>query len=209
MIFRKPPYSGTLTVSSRIFFPFLFLQKSNLRKLFLCALIICHVLIATGQSYLGAISKQVNFREGPGSEYKTISSLKPGTQIFIVSLETEYDFYNIIDIRTNKTGYVHKSFVTIGKQLPKSEDGLFTPNGSTEDYESQIEIFNNTSLTLTLKLNSQFYSFTPKEKRNIALSPTTYNFIASAPGVIPNYGTETLQSNTKYTWQFYIVTRRR
>lgn len=63
------------------------------------------------QSYLGTITKQVNFREGPGSDYEIISSLKPGTEIFISSLETDNDFYNVIDIKSNKEGYVHRSFV--------------------------------------------------------------------------------------------------
>lgn len=52
--------------------------------------------IVLSQSYLGTISKQVNFREGPGSDYSIIRSLKPGMQIFITSLETENDYYNII-----------------------------------------------------------------------------------------------------------------
>jgi hypothetical protein len=39
------------------------------------------------QSYLGTITKQVNFREGSRTEDNIISSLKPKTQIFIVSLE--------------------------------------------------------------------------------------------------------------------------
>ena len=46
------------------------------------------------QSYLGNITKQVNFREGPGSDYEIIKSLKPGSQIFISSLDTDDDFYN-------------------------------------------------------------------------------------------------------------------
>ena len=62
---------------------------------------------------------------------------------------------------------------------------------------------------MTLKLNSESYTFKAKEKKTITLTPSTYDFIASAPNVIPNYGSETLESNTKYTWEFYIVTRRR
>ena len=69
------------------------------------------------QSYLGTVTKQANFREGAGKEYDVIGSLMTGSQIFIVSLETENDFYNIIDIRTNKQGYIHKSFVEVGSSI--------------------------------------------------------------------------------------------
>jgi uncharacterized protein YraI len=63
------------------------------------SLILFFIFLATSlysQSYLGTITKQVNFREGPGSEYSIIRSLKIGMQIFITSLETENDYYNII-----------------------------------------------------------------------------------------------------------------
>lgn len=69
------------------------------------------------QSYLGNITKQVNFREGPGSDYEIIKSLKPGSQIFISSLDTDDDFFNIVDIESDIEGYVHKSYVKIGKLI--------------------------------------------------------------------------------------------
>ena len=160
------------------------------------------------QSYLGTIIKQVNFREGSTANDNIISTLKPNTQVFIISLETENDYYNIIDIATNSEGYVHKSFVKIGKLVSKSNQSVFTPTGKSSSYNSEVEIFNNTSLTLTLKMNDELYYFEPYETKNMSFSPGEYDFRASAPGVIPYLGTENLNSNQGYSWQFYIVTRR-
>ncbi len=174
--------------------------------IFILSTLLCSLTLSA-QSYLGTITKQSNFREGPGKDYDVIGSLKPGTQIFIISIETENDFYNIIDIKTNKEGYVHKSFVKLGKQVKENEQGVFTPSGESKSYNPELEIFNNTSLTLTLKLNTETYSFSPKEKRTITVTPGAISYRASAPGVIPNIGTENLKSNEGYTWQFYIVTR--
>jgi len=162
-----------------------------MKKLFFLTLLLLTASVGFSQSYLGWVTKQVNFRQGPGTDYGVISSLKQGTQIFIVSLETD------------------KSFVKLGDIVEKNERGMFTPSGKTSTYNPEIEIFNNTSMTLTLKLNSETYSFSPKQKRTITLSPGTYNYRASAPGVIPNIGTEYMESNMGYTWQFYIVTERR
>lgn len=158
------------------------------------------------QSYLGWTTKQVNFRESPSTDATILSSLKGGTQIFIVSLETENDFYNVIDIETNTEGYVHKNLVKVGKQVKENEQGMFTPSGETTSYNPDIEIFNNTNKTLTLKLNSESYSFSAKEKRTLTVTPGTISYRASAPGVLPNIGTEYLKSNQGYTWEFYIVT---
>lgn len=186
--------------------PSLFSTIRGKRILFFLFVLLFTGLTSFAQSYLGSITKQVNFREGPGTDYNVISSLKAGTQIFIVSLETENDFYDIIDIRTNKEGYVHKSFIKIGKQVKENDPGVFTPSGETTSYNPEVEVFNNTNLTLTLKLDAESYSFSPKEKRTITLSPGAISYRASAPGVIPNIGTEHLKSNEGYTWQFYIIT---
>ena len=163
----------------------------------------------TAQSYLGRVIKQVNFREGAGKDFPVISSLKVGSQIFIVSLETENDFYNIIDIATDKEGYIHKSFVKIGQEVEKNEQGMFTPSGQTTNFNPEIEIYNNTNLNLTLKLNKDIYYFAPQQKKTLTMLPGTCSYRASAPNVIPNIGTEFIQSNQGYTWQFYITTERR
>jgi uncharacterized protein YgiM (DUF1202 family) len=180
-----------------------------MKKLLLLTILIITATTGFSQSYLGQVTKPVNFREGAGTDYKVISSLKLGTPLFIISLETENDFYNVIDIATDKEGYIHKSFVKVGKEIKKNEQGMFSPSGETEEYSPEIEIYNNTKLTLTLKLNLETYSFPPQAKKKITLSPGDCNYRASAPNVIPNIGTENIQSNHAYTWQFYIRTEKR
>lgn len=180
-----------------------------MKKLLIIIFLQITAITGFGQSYLGWVTKQVKFRQGPSTNYEVISSLRAGTQIFIISRDSENNYYNIIDIATNREGYINKSFVKFGQMIEKNEQGMFTPSGKTSTYNPDIEIFNNTSLTLTLKLNTETYSFSPKQKKTITLSPGTYDYRASAPGVIPNIGTENMESNMGYTWQFYIVTERR
>jgi hypothetical protein len=176
-----------------------------IHTIFILLIMLCSVT-TIAQSFLGTITKQVNFRGGPGIDYNVVGSLKPGTQLFIVSLNAENDFYDVIDIQTNKEGYVHKSFVKVGKQVKENKEGIFSSNGETSSYNPEVEVFNNTRLTLTLKLNDETYSFNAQEKRKITVSPGAISYRASAPGVIPSIGTERVESKEGYTWQFYIVT---
>jgi hypothetical protein len=173
---------------------------------FICLLFFS--LNANSQSYLGWVTGQVNFRSGPSKNYEVIKTLKPGSQIFINSLEEDSGFYSVIDIETNLEGYVHKSFVKLGKLVPFNNEGVFTPDERITDFNSKAEIFNNTEKELTVKLNNEVYSFAPSEKRTITLSPGNYVYRASAPGVIPAIGNEKFDNNMSYKWQFYIVTRR-
>lgn len=162
-----------------------------------------------GQSYLGTITKQVNFRAGSSTNDNIISSLKPQTQVFIISLETENDYYNVIDIKTDKEGYIHKSFIKVGKLVNRSTESVFSPTGKSSSFNPELKIFNNTSKTLTLKLNTQVHYFKAYETKNITTPPDNYDFRASAPGVIPYIGTERLNSNQGYSWQFYITSTTR
>lgn len=75
----------------------------------------------SAQSYLGKIIKQVNLREDPDKKYGIIKSLKPGANIFIISLDSENDFYNVIDINSDQEGYVSKSFINVGKEVKRNQ----------------------------------------------------------------------------------------
>lgn len=178
-----------------------------MKKSILLSITIAVSVTCFSQSYLGWITSKVNFREQPSTNASIIGSLNPGAQIFIVSLSTDNEFYNIIDIQTNTEGYVSKKYVNVGKQLKENEEGIFTPNGQSSSYSPELEIYNNTKLNLTLKLNSQTYTFNPREKRTLEISAGTITYRASAPGVIPDFGTETIESNQNYSWQFYIISR--
>jgi hypothetical protein len=180
-----------------------------MKRIAFIAIGVCISLMGLCQSYLGWTIKQVNFRESPSTDAPILSSLQAGTNLFLVSLDTENGFYNVIDIETNTEGYVHMNFVKVGKEVSENDQGIFTPTGETSDYNPDVEIFNNTDLTLTLKLNSQTYYFSSYEKRTLTLSPGKISYRASAPGVIPNIGTEEMKNNQAYTWEFYIVTRHR
>lgn len=180
-----------------------------MKKTLLLTILLLTSVVGFSQSYLGWITTQVNFREGPSTEYSIINSLPRGTQIFIVSTESQNDYYNIINIATNKEGFVHKNYIKLGDVVERNEGGIFTPSGQSSSYKPEIEIYNNTKLTLTLKLNAKLFSFSPHERKSISLPPGTYNYRASAPGVIPNIGTENMKNNMNYSWQFYIVTEMR
>lgn len=180
-----------------------------MKKLIKIFFLLCFCNFGYSQSYLGTITKQVNLRSDASSYGLILKSLKPGNQIFISSLDTENDYYNVIDIASNKEGFVKKSFVRVGKLVSKSTESVFTPDGQSTDYNPEVKIYNNTNKTLTLKMNTELFYFSPHETKNISLYPGEYDFRASAPGVIPYIGTENLNGNQSYSWQFYIVTSRR
>lgn len=139
------------------------------------------------QSFLGRVIKQVNFKEDAGKDYPIISLLKVGTQLSIVSLETKNEFYNIIDIASDKDDYIHKSLVKFGQEIEKNVQGMFVQSRQTENYNPEIEMDNNTILTLTLKLNIETYAIALQQKKTILMSSGINKYRALATFIISKY----------------------
>jgi hypothetical protein len=162
--------------------------------------------ILISQSYLGVTSQNVNLREGPGTEHNILKLLKQNSYVFIYSLEKFNDFYLVIDIETNIEGFVHKNFTNVLRAIDKNEEGIFEPIEKISNINPSIEIYNNTPKTLTLKMNDVRYTFHAYEKKTLEFSPGIYDYYASAPLVIPDYGSEKLENYYSYAWEFYIIT---
>lgn len=160
------------------------------------------------QSYLGYTTKKVAMRDGPGKEYEVLLTLQKNSPVFLFSMTTENDYYHIIDIETNTEGYIPSTYIKNIENLKKTSDKVFSSTGPISSYNPEIRVYNNTSKKMTLKLNSTAYIFDPQESKTIYLSPGTYNFTASASGVIPNYGSKYFEQGMGYEWEFYIITTR-
>lgn len=166
------------------------------------------VLIANAQSYLGYVNKTVNFRTEANTNCKVISSLQQGAALFVISKVKVNGYYQVLDIETNIEGFVHSNYVQLDKMIPKNEEGIFTPVGKTSSVNPVIKIHNNTNITLTLKLNDDIYYFAPQERKTLTLTSGQYSYRASAPGVLPDYGVESMIKSYEYEWSFYISTSR-
>ncbi|MFW5871985.1 MAG: SH3 domain-containing protein [bacterium] len=176
------------------------------KKIFIVFLLVFFSVSVKAQSYLGYVTTTVNFRSEPNTSCRILGSLQRGNALFIISKDKVNGFYHVLDIETNKEGYVHGNYVQIDKELPENEQGIFTPTGKISEYKPVVKIYNNTDKTLTLKLNDEIYTFSPHQRRSLTLSSGSYSFRASAPGVLPNYGTENIENNYEYEWEFYIST---
>lgn len=172
--------------------------------LFLFLIFSSHLAIA--QSYLGITTLQGNLRESPALNGNVLDILKQNTQVFIYNVETTNDFYKVIDINSDQEGWLHKNLVKLVKPLSRSKNGLFTSEGKREGSDCSVSVTNNTSLKVTLRLNETYYYFDAQETKRINIPAGNYEYIASAPSVIPYYGDDTLEGGNSYSWTFFVQT---
>lgn len=177
------------------------------RKLLLLFLFLTSINCTYSQHYLGEITKTVNLRESASTDAEILKKLGPKQSVFVLEKETENDFYHVIDIASDTEGYVHKDYVKLIKPVSRNEEKTFTKENDIEDYDSKVKIHNDTNRNLTLRLNSNVYTFTPNERKEIDLTPGFYKILASSPGVIPYSGGDDVESNSEYSWKFYISKR--
>ena len=168
-------------------------------------LIFCFT-VSQAQSYLAVTSNKANLRDFPDKESEVLDLLDKNVNLFVYSLEATNDYYQVIEIDTDQEGWIHKSLVKIIKELPRSTQSPFNPEGNTGGYDCIIEVTNNTDLSLTLKMNSGYHYFDPQETKTLNFAPGSYKYTASAPSVTPYFGDENLMSGYKYSWTFYVET---
>lgn len=161
------------------------------------------------QSYVGMTTQSVRLRSAPEiSPDNILETLPASTEIF-VSGTTDYNgFYEVIDVRTNRYGYIASKYIYLLRTIQEDTSKVFTETGTTESVNPQAEIFNDTEKEMTLKLNDDTYYFSPYETRTITLSESgMIHYVASASMVIPAIGREYFESNHSYTWKFWITTK--
>jgi hypothetical protein len=158
------------------------------------------------QSYLGIVTQASNLRSGPGTEYEVVSVLAEGTILFVDSADSQNNFYKVIDIDNGAEGWISKSLVKLGNELPEIARGkMFTPSGKTLNVNSEVLVRNTTSLVLSLVLNgNRRYTFEPGAETTLELEAGAYRFRAVAPGVIPAAGIQDFDGYKAYTWTFSI-----
>lgn len=162
-----------------------------------------------GKAYLAYTNATVSMKEGAGTNYNTVETLKPGTVVVIDTRETNGDYYYATNFDTGSEGYISKSKVSPYEIIPES-DGSFIKEGNYSEYhlDPRVEITNSTDKTLTLTLNGTKHKIRAHNKIEITLKAGVCKFKATAPGVMPYIGTKTFNNNYEYTWEFFIITER-
>jgi hypothetical protein len=162
-----------------------------------------------GVDYGIVTSVRANLREGPGTDYATVLGIPKGDMVVLLDGGDDSGWYNVIHVKSNSEGFIHEStisvYLTQNPKPPMTIQGYYAGGSGSPS----VDVNNDTSKVMTLKMNETKYVFSPGEIKTLTLTPGRYLFHASAPNVIPDFGDQDFQTGHKYTWRFYIVTRRR
>jgi hypothetical protein len=154
------------------------------------------------QLRIGTASNKVNFRIGPGTNYKILQTIDTSNLLVVLPREPKNGFLEVFDVETSSRGYVHESLIRITDTLNFGKQHFFEKSGENATGDIQIELINGTALPLFVWINKISYDISPHEKKVLVLEDEKVIYFASAPGVFPVFGKETLQKGSTYTWKF-------
>ena len=162
----------------------------------------------TYKSYIGVVkNKEINLFEGPGPDYEIIENLIPGSELFIISDKDINGYYNVIDVLSNKEGYVNILFVDLGNEIKANDESsnLMVTGVSENPNFSIINIFNNTKVRASIKIGGSNYIFEPDASRDIEISPGDYKIIVSSLNMIPIIEKIEIEIGKNYKWEHVIT----
>lgn len=159
--------------------------------------------------FLAKITSGANLRAEPDENSEKKVTLKIGAVLYVFSDYEINGYVKSIDIKTNKLGWVKSFAIKKIKDIPLSASSGFQENGTSTGYDTEVEITNKSSSTISLIVGNNYFSLEPHSTTTETTENGTLYYTASAPGVIPSSGKYLFEQGHKYVWTFSIVTRRR
>lgn len=158
--------------------------------------------------YLAKVIKLASLKAESDINSKTLLILKVNSQIYVFANKDITGFVKVIDIKTNKLGWIQKGLLKKIKDLPLSQKNSFEDGGESSSYEPEVVIKNTTGLTIRLIVGDKSFILSANATTTEFINVGEQIYTASAPGVIPLSGRHLFNSNSKYNWTFTLVTRR-
>jgi hypothetical protein len=177
-----------------------------MRRIFLSSVIILVTLVTSfplnGQLRLGNVNGEINFREGPGSNFRVLHTVNKSNLLVILPREPQNGYIEVFDIETSSWGYVYESLIRITDTLTFSKQNFFEKTAESTSGSVEIELINSTTNTLFFWLNKFSYNIMPFEKKVLMINDEEIIYFSSAPGLFPVFGREVLKKGNKYIWKF-------
>jgi uncharacterized protein YgiM (DUF1202 family) len=175
-----------------------------MKRVFLIILLTTASFGAFAQLKLGSAKSQINFREGPGLNFKVASTIDNSNLLVILPRDPQNNFIEVFDIETSSYGFVSENLISVIDTLNFQKQHFFERSGTNDAGEIEIELINHTSKALYIWINNNTYNLSPFEKKVLLMNTEDITFFSSAPGLFPVFGKEILKKGNTYRWNFSL-----
>ncbi len=174
------------------------------RSIALLLYLLIYIAPIYGQLKLGGSQSEINFREGPGTNSKILSTVSSSNLLVILPGEPQNGFVQVFDIESSSFGFVYEPLVKISDTLYFQKQNFIERSGENENGYIEIELINSTDHALFIWINKNIYNLAPHEKKDLIFNDEEITYFSSAPGLYPVFGREILKKGNTYQWDFKL-----
>jgi hypothetical protein len=156
----------------------------------------------TAQLKLGNADAEINFRQGPGNNFKVLHTIDKSNLLVVLPRDPQNGYIEVFDIETSSWGYVYESLIRVTDTLEFGKQNFFEKAAEKTSGNVEIELINSTTQTLFVWINKFSYDLSPYEKKVLVMDDEDILYFSSAPGLFPVFGKEVLQKGNVYVWKF-------
>ncbi|MFN8255920.1 MAG: hypothetical protein U0W24_09550 [Bacteroidales bacterium] len=176
----------------------------NIKPISLLIILLSYFPPLAAQLRIASASSEVNFREGPGLNFKIMQTVNHSNLLVILPREAQNGFLEAFDVETSSRGFVYESLIQITDTLYFGKQNFFEKSGENEPGEIEIALINKTSKPLYVWINKISYDLSPHEKKFLIMEEEEIIYFASTPGLFPVFGREWLKKGNTYVWNFAL-----
>jgi hypothetical protein len=179
----------------------------NIMNIKLIAFLLLLLLSGTpiySQLKLGGSQSEINFREGPGTNSKVLSTISSSNLLVILPGETQNGFVQVFDIESSSFGFVYEPLINVSDTLYFQKQHFFENSNENDSGYIEIELINRTDHSLFVWINKNIFNIAPHEKKDLIFNDGEITYFSSAPGLYPVFGREILKKGNNYKWDFTL-----
>jgi hypothetical protein len=153
-----------------------------------------------------SVRGQIPLMDRPNADALRILTISERDILALLNREATDGWLNVIHVRSGKEGWVNRDDVHITLTKHPSPPPVFSEENVGTDADPEVNVLNKTNRELTLKIGETHYTVRAGDSLKVSHSAGTWRFYASAPGVIPDFGTEDWGRGHRYEWTFWVET---
>ena len=152
------------------------------------------------------VRSMVAFVEEPDASAATIRKVSERDTLVLIDREPRNGWYDVIDVRSGREGWVNQNDVEIIFTKHPEASAKFSEEYLGSDAAPKVDVVNQTSDSLDLKVGQTYYTVQPKSQISVPIPAGTFSYYATEPGVIPAMGKQEFKRGYGYTWTFWVET---
>lgn len=156
------------------------------------------------QLRLGNVNGEINFKEGPGNNFKVLHTINNSNLLVVLPREPQSGYVEAFDIETSSRGYVYENLIVFTDTLKFGKQNFFEKGAESATGNVEIELINSTTHNLFVWINKFSYDISPFEKKVLIMDSEDIVYFSSAPGLFPVFGKEVLKKGNTYVWKFSL-----